>query len=272
MNTMQNQQTPINLGIVETKVNHKITLVADSRIIAKALEKEHKTLLRDIDTYIQYWTTPTESTENLNGTNLYPTIQPTDYFIESTYIAKNNKQNRYFLITQMGCEFLATRNTGQKGAVFAALYVKEFNRMRDILQQKETLEWKQDRQQGKIGRRDFTDTIKDFIKYALLKGESKEKTNAFYGRFTKIVNNCFGIVPIKGKSTRDYLDRRTLRKLEFFEIRAAEIIEQGISNDAPPYIFFPIVEAGLLNVLKEIGYNQPMPLYLRNKNQLPNSK
>jgi hypothetical protein len=72
----------------------QITL--DSRDVAKMVEKEHKNLLSDIRGYV----------DNMEAGGELK-IQPTDFFIESSYVTGQNKTVPCFLITRKGCEFIA---------------------------------------------------------------------------------------------------------------------------------------------------------------------
>lgn len=52
-----------------------------------------------------------------------------DYFIKSFY---KSEQNCY-LVTKLGCDFLANKFTGEKGVLFTAKYVKRFDEMEQEL-------------------------------------------------------------------------------------------------------------------------------------------
>lgn len=92
----------------------------DSREVAEMVEKEHKELLRDIRRY----------SEQLGESN----IAPTDFFQESTYRTTQNKEMPCFLVTKKGCEFIANKLTGVKGAVFTAKYINRFHEMEEVIQ------------------------------------------------------------------------------------------------------------------------------------------
>lgn len=78
----------------------------DSRQVAQMIEKEHGKLLRDIETYSKYLT---EAKIGLS-----------DFFLKSQYIDSTGRTLPCYLITKKGCEFLAHKLTGQKGAIFTA--------------------------------------------------------------------------------------------------------------------------------------------------------
>ena len=96
-------------------------LSLDSREIAAMVGKEHKELLRDIRTYEEY----------LGESNL----ALTDFFIKNTYVSSQNKELPSYEVTKKGCEFIAHKLTGAKGAMFTATYINRFHEMEDKLQQ-----------------------------------------------------------------------------------------------------------------------------------------
>lgn len=79
------------------------------------VEKEHKELLRDIRRYCDY----------LNEGK----IALVDFFIESTYIDAKGEQRPCYDVTKKGCEFIANKLTGVKGAVFTAKFINRFHDM-----------------------------------------------------------------------------------------------------------------------------------------------
>ncbi|QEK11657.1 Rha family transcriptional regulator [Crassaminicella thermophila] len=92
----------------------------DSREVAEMVGKRHSDLLRDIETYIQYL-------ENAK-------LRSQDFFLESTYKAEgNNKTYKRYNVTKKGCEFIAHKLTGQKGAIFTARYINKFHEMEQQL-------------------------------------------------------------------------------------------------------------------------------------------
>ena len=102
-----------NSGIVEQKY-------IDSREVAEMVRKEHKNILRDIRGYY----------EELGRLN----FEPTDFFTESWYTDKSNRQKPCYLVTKKGCEFIAHKLTGVKGTEFTAKYINRFHEMEDVIQ------------------------------------------------------------------------------------------------------------------------------------------
>jgi len=99
-----------------TIINQDGQLLVDSRQVAEMVGKEHSHLLRDIKGYI-----------SILGPN--PKVDSAQFFIESTYVDKQNQERPCYLITKMGCEMVANKLTGEKGVLFTAAYVSKFNQM-----------------------------------------------------------------------------------------------------------------------------------------------
>lgn len=95
---------------------HKVESVqyADSRDLAKIADKLHRMLGRDITIYCR------ELAQQK--------LDPADYFIESIFRNDSGNINKCYKVTRKGCEFIAAKLTGSRGARFA----KEFpNLFRD---------------------------------------------------------------------------------------------------------------------------------------------
>lgn len=91
----------------------------DSREVAEMVGKEHNKLLRDIRVYIT----------QLNVSK----VGHTDFFTESQYTDKSNRQKPCYLVTKKGCEFIAHKLTGVKGTEFTAKYINRFHEMEDTI-------------------------------------------------------------------------------------------------------------------------------------------
>ncbi|MBN3348305.1 hypothetical protein CF050_15830 [Clostridium botulinum] len=49
------------------------------------------------------------------------------YFVSISYKDSNDKENKCYLFTKMGCEFIANKFTVEKVILFTAKYTKKFN-------------------------------------------------------------------------------------------------------------------------------------------------
>lgn len=93
--------------------NHIETI--DSREVAEMIGMRHRDLLRKIREYQQI----------LDSAKL----RSPQFFIESSYINNQNKEQPCYLLTKKGCEMVANKLTGEKGVIFTAQYVNRFEEM-----------------------------------------------------------------------------------------------------------------------------------------------
>lgn len=94
--------------------------------VAEMVDKDHAHLMRDIRNYIDL----------LNQSN----FGSVDFFREDTYKDAKGETRNCYMISKKGCEFIAHKMTGQKGAIFTAKYIERFHEMQNALQPKSQLE------------------------------------------------------------------------------------------------------------------------------------
>lgn len=131
---------------MENVFEYNNQLVMDSRLVAEMVGKEHKNLMRDIRGYINVMEDGADL-RRPNGEDLgweyqnfnQRKIEPVDFFIESNYVDNKGEKRPCYLLTKMGCEFVANKLTGTKGVLFTATHVSEFNRMEQLENQKQMI-------------------------------------------------------------------------------------------------------------------------------------
>jgi Rha family phage regulatory protein len=95
---------------------------AESREIAEMTGKEHKNIIRDIETYIH----------SLESSDLSDGVIPhvSEFFIPGEYMAGSPpRRYKQYLLTRKGCDMVANKMTGEKGVLFTAAYVTRFEEM-----------------------------------------------------------------------------------------------------------------------------------------------
>ncbi len=90
-------------------------LVTESREVAEMVDQQHKELLRTVRSYIGI----------LTGAGL----RSLDFFIPHTYQDAKKEIRPCFLLTRKGCDMVANKMTGDKGVLFTAAYVTQFEEM-----------------------------------------------------------------------------------------------------------------------------------------------
>lgn len=88
--------------------------------VSEMVEKQHSDLLKDIRRY---------ESQLAEGN-----IPSGDFFTEGAYQDANKQERPCYLVTKKGCEFIANKLTGTKGAIFTAKYINKFNDMEEIIQ------------------------------------------------------------------------------------------------------------------------------------------
>ncbi|WP_160645092.1 Rha family transcriptional regulator [Chengkuizengella marina] len=106
-----------------TIINQDGKLLVDSREVAEMVNKRHDHLIRDIDGYV------TVLIQN-------PNLGADEFFILDYYKSGTGKAYKRYLLTKKGCDMVANKMTGEKGVLFTATYVTQFEEMEKQLQNK----------------------------------------------------------------------------------------------------------------------------------------
>ncbi len=100
-------------NLTVTQINGINTI--DSREVAEMVDVRHDNLLTKIKGY----------EDILDSSKL----RSQDFFIQSTYLNSQNKEQPCYLLTRKGCDMVANKMTGEKGILFTAEYVTKFEEM-----------------------------------------------------------------------------------------------------------------------------------------------
>ena len=112
--------------------NQEGQLVVSSRQVAEHFEKEHRNVIRDIESIIEGMLKIEQPQETLIGV-----VQNwADLFIESQYQHEQNKQwYKEYLLTRDGFTLLAMGFTGRKALEWKLKYIEAFNKMEVTLKE-----------------------------------------------------------------------------------------------------------------------------------------
>ena len=188
----------------ELVIVRKEETVTTSLKVAETFHKRHDSVMRDIRNM--------ECSKEFTAHN----------FVESRYKDKTGKYNPMFYITKDGFMFLAMGYRGKKAAKFKEAYIMEFNRMHDLLTELASQGRIEAREQAKINRRLETDTIQEFVTYAVLQGS--KNADKYYKNFTTLANNVCGV------EDRNVASAMQLHNLIIVENLIKKLIEQGMGN------------------------------------------
>lgn len=206
--------TSVQLPVFE----HRGQPVANSRDVAIFVGKDHAHLLRDIRQYVKAMEKFNGSNVGFVGTTERPAntkLNPAGYFIEAAYIDEKGETRPCFYCTEMGCEMVANKMTGDRGVIFTAQYVKAFHAMHSLLLERGSHIWKDTRSLGKEVRRRETETIKRLVDYAQAQGS--RNAGWYYANLSKLADTTVGIVE------RD--------KAQTVQLTALLLVEQAIAGE-----------------------------------------
>ncbi len=174
------------------------------------------------------------------------------WYKESTFVNERNRSYPYFEITRDGYMFLILQMGNAKSKVSVdriakkqLLFIEAFNKMEQILLQKNNTEWVTVRKQGKIARREETDTIKEFVKYATAQGSSGAKY--YYKHFTNATYKALTLIEHKKPKTRDTLDLLELNQLFLAENIVQKVIQKEMEEDENYKVIFEKAKNALID-------------------------
>lgn len=198
----------IGFGITENK---KYGLVVSSRVIALKLGKDHSNVIKEL--------------ERLESATIEEKLDPTSLLIPSTYkIDGQLREYKEYLLTRRG--FLAYMFNIQGYLNFKLSYIDEFDRMKELIEQRSSQEWLQSRSNGKLIRRQTTDAIQQLIELANLQGAST--TKFMYSNYTKLVKKYADIDDFN--KPRDQYTAHELTNIAMFEDVVSKEILLGIQG------------------------------------------
>ena len=147
----------------------------------------------------------------------------------------NNSKARaktYALLNESQAIFLLTLSKNTKVVVkFKLQLTKEFGRLRHQAERRAQLDWQQVRAQGKIARRQETDVIQEFVKYA--KDQGSKHAETYYINLTKASYKALFLVNGPTTGLREKLDPVQLSILATTEYVANQALQDGMNQRLP---------------------------------------
>lgn len=198
--------------LVETQKIEKIEkTVVSSLDIAETFGKEHFHVLRDIEKL--------ECSEEFRQSN----------FGLTSYADKQGKSRKAYYITRDGFTLLVMGYTGEKAMKFKEAYIKQFNKMEQLLQGKLI-----EREKGIAVRQSLTKALQQSVENERMHGHAYSVyTNCIYkvlfGMNAKQLNEFHG-VPMKG-NLRDYLSTEELSSIQSMEHLVSGLVDCGWGYD-----------------------------------------
>ena len=113
-------------------------------------------------------------------------------FIKSSYIHPQNKQKYpMYLMNRDGFSLLVMGFTGKNALEWKLQYIRAFNQMEKLIQEKSTVAYQLSDQAEKTTRKTETDIIKEFVEYARAQGSTH--ADHYYSNYTRLAYKAVGI-------------------------------------------------------------------------------
>lgn len=145
-------------------------------------------------------------------------------FQKSYYDDSMNRSQREYLMNRDGFSLLVMGFTGKEALDWKVKYIQAFNAMESFIKERQSSEWLITRKQGKLIRRNETDTIANLIIYA--KSQGSRNANKMYTVYSKLVN---GLVCIEA-GMRDEVPYKTLSTISFLEDMILHTIDEEMQK------------------------------------------
>jgi len=189
--------------VLVKKENGKEVPLTTSVIVAKETQNSHSSITRVINNY-----------EN----------DFKEFGIIRFKIEKSNRgrpiKNYYLNENQFLLLSTYLRNNVEVRKIKIAI-VKQFSKMKEVLNEKKTLAWQETRQLGKQETKDMNDIVKAYVEYA--KNQGSSKPNMYYKHFATLSNKSVNIEDGK----RDLANHKKL----FTQIAVMGIIKETIEQE-----------------------------------------
>lgn len=153
--------------------------------VAEMMDTPHKAILQKLEGRTIKGNHKEGIIEILGRLNL----QPSDFFIKSTYVNSQNKEMPCYDCTRKGCEFLAHKFQGEKGIRFTAAYINRFHEMEQAISQQKVVEQRQEKRElPQWTPEEIVDWKLNDLHKRLQKIERQEEEKPKIGRLQRLVS------------------------------------------------------------------------------------
>jgi phage regulator Rha-like protein len=216
---------------MKTEIIHlnKRELFTDSKIIAEMLEVKHSDLIRTINSILDRQ----KNSAPPSG------LKFPQKFIESSFVNKMGREYKMYELNEQAYMKLAMHLKGYEKAEFVQdSIIEAFSLMKEALLNQQNSSWLNARNRTKEIRKEETDCIFEFIKYAIKQGS--QNADRYYSNITKMTNKALELlVQVKtGAPLRDLVSATEQGFIQMLDNRAKQAIEYGMEQNLPyKYIY-----------------------------------
>lgn len=224
--------------------------LCDSRIVAEKLaDGKHARVKLTIEKLIK-------KHEKIKGKRELPLNEYSPIYKKRESVYRGQKFT-FYEMNKTAFILVAMRFQNDDAYVWQLRFTEAFQRMEKALLNSESLEWKQQREQGKLARRKETDTIQKFVELA--KSQGSKSAQWYYKHFTNATYKALQLIEHKKPRLRETLDMMELNQLILAENIAMKSIEANMEAGEHYKVIFVNVKndiekyASTLFLQKQIG-------------------
>lgn len=191
--------------------------VTSTQIIADGMKLEHRAVMSLVDKYksdLEEFGLLTFQMSKVDRKKMGRPIR----------FAWVNEQQATFLISLMRNSDIVVK--------FKKLLTKEFYKQKQLIAQlvlqRKNSQWIEQREQGKLSRKEETDTIKEFIVYS--KKQGSVHADKYYMLLSKMENKALFLVKERFPNMRDILTGQQLQILAAADIAVSKAIREGMDQ------------------------------------------
>ncbi len=236
-------------------MNNLLTIKKDeiyiaTDILAKELDRQHKIIYNLVNIYKK----EIEMLGALHFENVPNTGEKGGGTKKIYYL---NKKQYIFLITNMRTKADELTTVMKAKLEIADKFVDMEKWILDQKTQKANQEYIETRGKSKLGRKQETDVIKEFIEYA--KSQGSKSADKYYMIFSKMENSAFFILKEKFKNVREILNITQLSKIIIADMIVKQAIIEGMDKQTPYKDIFQEAKKRVVDLANSLGFKDILP-------------
>jgi len=189
-------------------------VMTDSLTVAEHFKKQHKHVMEKIESILR--------DDEKDRSNFRPISYQDSY----------DREQKKYLMDRRSFSILCMSFTGKKALEWKHRFFDAFEAMEKALLQKHIQQkdavWLAQRTAGKITLLEKTDTIKEFVDYAISQGSSN--ASRYYANIAKMQNQALFLLEQKFKNLRDILDLNQLATVNSADAIVKRAITEGMTK------------------------------------------
>lgn len=215
--------------------------VVSTLVIAKGMKLNHRAIMFLVDKYKDRLETrgvmTVQLSKPLKGQN-------------------DGRPVRYALVNESQFLFLVTLMRNSETVLdFKDELTKEFIKQRKLiahlLTQRQNADWLEKREQGKLSRREETDTIKRFIEYCQAQGS--QHADNYYSLLSTMENKALFIITEKFPNLREVLSGQQLQIVGAADIAVTKALQHGMDTNMDYKDIFQLAKQRMEDFAEIVG-------------------